>query len=88
MVARDEDAVAEQAEVPVRVAREVDDAPAGDLVALLQRLRVADEADQRAVERGLAADLGGLALREPVLGEVVGEPPDQSGRPHTSAQRS
>ena len=53
VVARDEHAVAQEADVPVRVARELEHLPAVHLVSLLQPLGVAREADERREEARL-----------------------------------
>jgi hypothetical protein len=75
VVARDEDPVAQEADVSVGMAGELEHAPAVDLVALPYRLRAAREADERPEGRCLARELHRLGLGEPMLTEIGREPP-------------
>ena len=67
MVAADEHAVAEEAEVPVRVPGEIEDRPAVELAALVEQLRVAREADERRESMALLDQLVRDRLRHAVV---------------------
>ena len=74
-VAGDQDPVAKQHDVPVRVAAQHEHAPAVDLVAVLEELRVAHPM-HRVDEAGrLAQHRVDLLARHPVGDPVVDEPP-------------
>src|ERR1051325_7443666 len=58
VIAGNEDAVAQQAEMAVCVTGQLEDLPTGDLFALPDRPRVAREADERAERGRLVPELG------------------------------
>jgi hypothetical protein len=81
VIAGDQHAVLQEADVPIGVAGELDDAPAGDLVALTEEASVRDEVDEPAV---CAADLEQFRR---LLGRdaLPGEPRGQLRNPGVAA---
>src|SRR4051812_3138008 len=73
VVARYQHPVAEQAEVPVGVTRQMQHVPARNIVALLERLRVPGEPDHGPETGGLVPDRVRDRGRRPVQPEVVGQ---------------
>ena len=88
MVRGDEHAVAQEAELAVRVAGRRDELPAVDVLARLDEDRVALVADERPVDGALADELGRHVVGRAVEPEPVDEPLRPRGvPPHELALR-
>ena len=74
VISRDEDAVAHETELPVRVAGRRDQLPAVDVLACLDENRVALVADERPVHRALPDELGRDVVGRALQLEPVDEP--------------
>ncbi len=74
MVAADEDSVAQKAQVPVRVAGQLDHLPRLEQASLVQQLGVDGVADERGEGVALRDQVGDDRLRDAVPSEPLGDP--------------